>query len=111
MCDLPISKSVVVNHIHIDQNTLHTNTSLHVLHISDMHLENISVTPKQLYETLKGERIDLIALTGDFLDKAKSIPKLEKYLTVRSEERRVGKECRSRWEAWNEKKKRRGDGE
>lgn len=76
------TKSVVVNHIHIDQNTLHPKTSLHVLHISDMHLENISVTPKQLYETLKGERIDLIALTGDFLDKAKSIPKLEKYLTV-----------------------------
>lgn len=53
---------------------------LHILHLSDMHLEHISVTPNQMYEALKDEKIDLIALTGDFLDRKRSIPKLVPYL-------------------------------
>jgi uncharacterized protein len=57
-------------------------TKLNVLQISDMHLENISITPDQLYNKLKNERIDLIALTGDYLDKKRSIPKLIPYLKV-----------------------------
>ncbi|WP_026700808.1 metallophosphoesterase [Salibacterium aidingense] len=56
--------------------------SLHVLHLSDMHLENISITPAQLYEKLKGEQIDLIAITGDFIDRKRTIPKLIRYLKV-----------------------------
>src|SRR6266702_5089924 len=32
---------------------------------------------------------------------------IEGYLALRSEERRVGKECRSRWAPYHEKKKRR----
>ncbi|MBO8171316.1 MAG: metallophosphoesterase [Bacillaceae bacterium] len=62
-----------------------TNSSLkdlHILHLSDLHMENISITPEQLYEQLKDEKIDLIALTGDYLDKPRNIPKLEKYLDV-----------------------------
>lgn len=55
---------------------------LNILQISDMHLEKISVSPEQLYNTLAGEKIDLIALTGDFLDKKRSIPKLIPYLNV-----------------------------
>jgi predicted MPP superfamily phosphohydrolase len=56
--------------------------SLQVLHLSDLHLENISISPIQLYEQLKDEKIDLIALTGDFLDRKRSIPKLIPYLQV-----------------------------
>lgn len=55
---------------------------LNILQISDMHLEKISVSPEQLYNKLIGEEIDLIALTGDFLDKKRSIPKLIPYLKV-----------------------------
>lgn len=55
---------------------------LNVLHISDMHLENISIQPEQLYEKLKGHKIDLIALTGDYLDRKDSIPKLIPYLKI-----------------------------
>jgi len=56
--------------------------SLNILQLSDMHLERISVSPDQLYRLLKGEQIDIIALTGDYLDKKKSIPKLVPYLKV-----------------------------
>ncbi|HJV44539.1 MAG TPA: metallophosphoesterase [Bacillota bacterium] len=55
---------------------------LRVLHLSDLHMENISVTPEQLYDQLKNEKIDIIALTGDYLDRARSIPKLALYLDV-----------------------------
>lgn len=55
---------------------------LNILHLSDMHLEKISISPEELYNKLAGEKIDLIALTGDFLDKRRSIPKLLPYLNV-----------------------------
>ena len=55
---------------------------LHILQISDMHIEKISILPEQLYNKLAGEKIDLIALTGDFLDKKRTIPKLIPYLKV-----------------------------
>ncbi|RKQ29669.1 metallophosphoesterase [Oceanobacillus halophilus] len=51
-----------------------------ILHISDMHIENISITPERLYHDLKGQPIDFIALTGDFLDRKRSIPRLQPYL-------------------------------
>jgi predicted MPP superfamily phosphohydrolase len=57
-----------------------TSPELHVLHLSDLHLENISITPMQLYEKLKDEKIDLVAVTGDFLDRKRSIPRLAPYL-------------------------------
>lgn len=53
-----------------------------ILQLSDLHLENISISPHELYETLKNESIDLIALTGDFLDRKRTIPKLIPYLEV-----------------------------
>src|SRR5690625_2809344 len=74
------TKSVVVNHIHIKKDSPSSEVPLNVLQISDMHLENISITPQNLYETLKTENIDLIALTGDFLDRKRTIPKLIPYL-------------------------------
>lgn len=55
---------------------------LSILHLSDLHLENISLTPVQLENKLKNEPIDMIALTGDFLDRKRSIPKLLPYLQV-----------------------------
>ncbi|MFJ5760332.1 metallophosphoesterase [Neobacillus sp. NPDC093182] len=67
-------------------STIHPNHSqgpqLNILQISDMHLEKISISPEQLYKKLVGEKIDLIALTGDYLDKRRSIPRLIPYLKV-----------------------------
>ncbi|CAM3722720.1 metallophosphoesterase [Mesobacillus zeae] len=50
------------------------------MHLSDLHLENISISPNELYHKLKSEEIDLIVLTGDFLDRTRTIPKLGPYL-------------------------------
>jgi uncharacterized protein len=58
------------------------NSIIHILHLSDLHLENLSISPQYLYDKLKDEKIDLIALTGDFLDRKRSIPKLIPYLEV-----------------------------
>jgi uncharacterized protein len=58
------------------------NSFIHILHLSDLHLENLSISPRYLYDKLKDEKIDLIALTGDFLDRKRSIPKLIPYLEV-----------------------------
>ncbi|MFD1417112.1 metallophosphoesterase [Oceanobacillus jeddahense] len=73
--------SVAINHIKLGKVIPSTNSaSLRVLHISDMHIEHISITPEQLFADLKDQSIDLIALTGDFLDRKRSIPKLVPYL-------------------------------
>jgi predicted MPP superfamily phosphohydrolase len=69
-------------------NTVSTNpsnsnsTNLSVLHLSDLHLENISISPNELYDKVKDQHIDLIALTGDFLDRKRTLPKLTQYLEV-----------------------------
>ncbi|WJQ15509.1 metallophosphoesterase [Geobacillus stearothermophilus] len=56
--------------------------ALRILQLSDLHLEKLSITPDDLYNKLKDEAIDLIALTGDFLDREESIAKLGPYLTA-----------------------------
>ncbi|MGN7380512.1 MULTISPECIES: metallophosphoesterase [unclassified Paenibacillus] len=80
------TRQVAVNRVDLNK-TLNNNRSgngldIHVLHISDMHLENISISPEQLYDKLKDEPIDLIALTGDFLDRKRTIPRLIPYLKI-----------------------------
>ncbi|MEN1936403.1 metallophosphoesterase [Paenibacillus sp. 102] len=72
---------IVMNKVQINQKQTHGHDPiLNILHLSDMHLENISISPAQLYEKLKDEPIDLIALTGDFLDRKRMISKLAPYL-------------------------------
>ncbi|EQB36741.1 MULTISPECIES: metallophosphoesterase [Virgibacillus] len=80
------TQSVVVNQIQVteDRQTKKTNP-LSILQISDMHIENISITPEHLQQQLTSHAIDIIALTGDFLDRKRSIPKLIPYLKTLSE--------------------------
>lgn len=56
------------------------DSTLSILQLSDLHLENISISPDGIYEKLKDEQLDLIVLTGDFLDRKRTIPKLIPYL-------------------------------
>lgn len=75
------TKDIVLNRVtinHSDENL----QKLRILHLSDLHLENISITPDELFDKLKDEKIDIIALTGDFLDRKRTIPKLVPYLQV-----------------------------
>ncbi|MEC5425401.1 metallophosphoesterase [Virgibacillus sp. C22-A2] len=76
------TKDIQINKIKIDSPNRSTNSSLSILHLSDMHLENISITPAELEIKLKNETPDIIALTGDFLDRKRTIPKLVPYLQV-----------------------------
>ncbi|RLL47724.1 metallophosphoesterase [Oceanobacillus piezotolerans] len=76
------TKKLIINEITVHEQNASIKPPLRVLQISDMHIENISITPERLYEQLKKEQIDLIALTGDFLDRKRSIPKLVPYLEV-----------------------------
>src|SRR3712207_5619229 len=61
----------------------------------------------QLKRDLKGGRVtihDLLSSPPDYLETAKVFDMLlavPKYGRVRSEERRVGKECRSRWSPYH----------
>ena len=80
------TKDIVFNKVEINKE-LSTFSSghlpkLNILQLSDLHLENISISPNELYEKLKDEPIDLIALTGDFLDRKRTIPKLVPYLKI-----------------------------
>ncbi|MFG6113572.1 metallophosphoesterase [Halobacillus sp. MO56] len=74
------TQEVKINKVEVKSDN--TAAPLHILHLSDLHLENISISPAQLYEKLKHEPYDMIALTGDFLDRKWTIPKLIPYLEV-----------------------------
>ncbi|MDQ0175469.1 metallophosphoesterase [Bacillus chungangensis] len=77
------TKDVTINTVSISQ--LKPNLSQEnftVLHLSDLHLENISIAPHELYEMISKQPVDMIALTGDFLDRKRSIPKLIPYLKI-----------------------------
>lgn len=76
------TENIVVRNVKIDNTQTESVSTLNILHLSDMHLENISISSAQLYDKLKDENIDLIALTGDFLDRKRTLPKLIPYLQV-----------------------------
>ncbi|PWW32229.1 hypothetical protein DFO73_101492 [Cytobacillus oceanisediminis] len=77
------TKKVTINTISVSRPHLkESGKNLKILHLSDMHLENISINPDELYKMVSEQPIDLIALTGDFLDRKRSIPKLSAYLQV-----------------------------
>jgi uncharacterized protein len=77
------TKDIVIKKVKVNKETSREQHSkLNILQLSDLHLENISISPVELYEKLKDEHIDLIALTGDFLDRKRTIPKLVPYLKI-----------------------------
>jgi predicted MPP superfamily phosphohydrolase len=59
-----------------------TNTwqPLTILHLSDLHMENLSVEAERIVRDFHGQPIDLIAITGDLLDRQKNIPKAVAYV-------------------------------
>lgn len=75
------TQDVAVNYTKLGNPSSHSPT-IRILHVSDMHLENISITPDQLYKKISDKQVDLIALTGDFLDRKWTIPKLIPYLNI-----------------------------
>ncbi|SEP91472.1 hypothetical protein SAMN05216232_1295 [Virgibacillus subterraneus] len=77
------TQDIKINKINVaSESGINNDSTLSILHLSDLHLENISLSPMQLERKLENESVDLIALTGDFLDRKRSIPKLLPYLRV-----------------------------
>lgn len=77
------TKDIVINKIKINEGLTNEHSpKLKILQLSDLHLENISISSEELYKKLKDEPIDLIAITGDFLDRKRTIPKLVPYLKI-----------------------------
>jgi uncharacterized protein len=46
-----------------------------VLHLSDLHMENLSIHPERIVADFSARQVDLIAITGDLLDREYNIPK------------------------------------
>ncbi|WP_017755465.1 metallophosphoesterase [Calidifontibacillus oryziterrae] len=75
------TKDIIINTIQINQDkTTGQLPVLNILQLSDLHLENISISPTELIKKVNDKDIDIIALTGDFLDRKSTIPKLQPYL-------------------------------
>lgn len=55
---------------------------INILHLSDMHVEHLSITPEALYDKVKDLPVDLIALTGDQLERKKNIEPFMQYIDV-----------------------------
>ncbi|CFJ17445.1 metallophosphoesterase [Brevibacillus invocatus] len=51
-----------------------------VLHLSDLHMENLSIDAKRIVADFSDHNPDLIAITGDLLDRHKNIPKAVAYV-------------------------------
>lgn len=66
--------------IRLDLKTPLGKNGLHILHLSDLHVERLSVTADALMRKCRHYPVDLIALTGDFLDRVESVPKFLSYL-------------------------------
>ncbi|EMT53911.1 MULTISPECIES: metallophosphoesterase [Brevibacillus] len=64
---------------------------LSILHLSDLHMENLSIKAEQIARDYAARNVDLIAITGDLLDREKNIPKAVRYVeTVMSLQPRLG---------------------
>lgn len=65
--------------IHTPRN-IHLEQDLKILHLTDVHVERLSVSPEKIFDLIGDETFDFIALTGDYLDKVSSIDQFITFL-------------------------------
>ncbi|MFC4076639.1 metallophosphoesterase [Salinithrix halophila] len=70
----------LIKRVNIEISHPMDHNGLRILHLSDLHMEKLSISPESLLERIKGEPIDLIALTGDYLDTAPMRARFLEYL-------------------------------
>lgn len=63
----------MVNHVRLKTDKYIGERPLRILHLSDIHIERLSIKPEKVVELVRQTSFDLIALTGDYLDKVTSI--------------------------------------
>jgi predicted MPP superfamily phosphohydrolase len=56
------------------------NGKLKILQLTDIHIEKLSVKPEKVLEMVGNETFDLVALTGDYLDRITSIDQFITFL-------------------------------
>jgi predicted MPP superfamily phosphohydrolase len=71
-----------LKNIEIDITNSSYTGDLKILHLTDIHIEKLSVKPEKVIEMVGNETFDLIALTGDYLDRVKSIEDFLQFLRV-----------------------------
>ncbi|WP_202078188.1 metallophosphoesterase [Caldalkalibacillus salinus] len=54
---------------------------LNILQLTDLHVEKLCVTPEKIKDLIGSETIDMIALTGDYLDRVQSIDRFMNFLS------------------------------
>ena len=56
------TKDVAINNISLSETEIKfANQQLNILHLSDLHLENISISPQMLQKMIEKQQIDLIS--------------------------------------------------
>lgn len=69
-----------IKRVKLDLNHPLEEEGLRILHLTDLHVEKLSISPEALLEQVRGETIDLIALTGDYLDTRPMIGRFLEYI-------------------------------
>lgn len=73
--------AVEIRHVEVPVS-MPSDQEIRILHLSDMHLENLSISPTTLYERVKDYEFDLIAITGDQIERKKNIAPFMEYILV-----------------------------
>jgi predicted MPP superfamily phosphohydrolase len=71
-------RQLVTTHHAFGQST--TADRLRILQVSDLHVHGIGTLERQLFEQLHEAQADLIVITGDSIDRAESLPLLDRLL-------------------------------
>lgn len=53
-----------------------------IVQVSDIHVEKLNVPPEKLCRLIAEERPDCIVLTGDFTEKRRHLPKVDRFLSM-----------------------------
>ncbi len=72
----------ITNNVEIQLKNSQSANPIKILHLSDFHMERITISPQALFDKLDNENIDIIALTGDYLQRVKNIDKFLGYLEI-----------------------------
>ena len=89
------NKKIEVNKHHLKSKSLpKAFDGFKIAQVSDLQSQEFGLGQRDLISAVRRSRADIIVITSDLLDRNHTDAE-------RSEERRVGKECRSRWSPYH----------
>lgn len=72
----------MVKHVNLQIPRPVLSSPLKILHLTDLHMEKLSISPQALLAQIGDTNIDLIALTGDYLDTPRMTNRFLEYMDV-----------------------------